>query len=72
MKREEIRLLPVVEWGGREFLVDVDARQFRNANDAGDFIDMHSPQGRAIVRQMQGTQWSIHAVDTGGQEDAAV
>jgi hypothetical protein len=72
MTREEARLLPVVECDGREFLVDVDSRQFRNVNDASDFIDMHSRQGRAIVRQMQGTQWSIHAVDSGGQEDAAV
>ena len=72
MTREQARLLPVVEWEGREFLVDVDSRQFRNVNDVNDFIDMHSPQGRAIVRQMQGTQWTIHAVDSGGQEDAAV
>jgi hypothetical protein len=72
MTQEEARLLPVIEWAGREFLVDVDSRQFRNVNDPDDPIHMHSSQGRAIVRQMQGTQWSIHAVDSGGQEDAAV
>ena len=72
MTREEAWLLPVVEWEGREFLVDVEARQFRNVNDAGDFIDMHSAQGRAMVKQMKGTHWKVHAVDTGGQEDAAV
>ena len=72
MTREEARLLSVIEWARREFLVDVDSRQFRNANDPDDSIHMHSPQGRAIVGQMQGTQWSIHAVDSGGQEDAAV
>jgi len=72
MTQKEARLLPVIEWESREFLVDVDARQFRNVDDASDCIDMHSPQGRAIVREMQGTQWSIHAVDSGGQEDAAV
>jgi len=72
MAREEARLLPVIRWGGREFLVDVDARQFRNVNDASDFIAMHSLKGRAIMRQMQGTQWSIHAVDSDGQEEMAV
>ncbi len=72
MTREEARLLPVIHWGGREFLVDVDGRQFRNANDAGDFIDMHSPRGRAIVMQMQDEQWHIFAVDSGGQADVMV
>jgi len=72
MARKDPRLLPVIQWEGREFLVDVDARQFRNANDAGDFIGMHSPQGRAMVRQMQGAEWRVFAVDSGGQEDVAV
>lgn len=64
MTREEARLLPVIEWGGRELLVDVDGRQFRNVNEADDFIDMHSPQGRAIVRQMPDVEWHIFAVDS--------
>ena len=72
MTREEAQLLPVVEWEGREFLVDVDGRQFRNVNDASDSIDMHSPQGRAIVRQMQDVQWHIFAVDSGVQTDVTV
>ncbi len=65
MTREQARWLPVVEWDGREFLVDVDRRQFRNVNDAGDFIGMHSPQGRAMVRQMQDVEWRVFAVDCG-------
>ena len=72
MTREEANLLPVVEWEGREFLVDVGRRQFRNVNDAGDVIDMHSPQGRAIVRQMRDTEWHVFAVDSSGQTDSAV
>ena len=60
--REDARLLPVVEWDGREFLVDVGARRFRNVNDAGDFIDMHSQSGREIVRQMQDAEWRAFAV----------
>ena len=72
MTREDARLLPVIEWAGREFLVDVDSRQFRNVNDAGDFIDMHSAQGRAIVRQIQDVKWHVFAVDSGGQMDVTV
>jgi len=71
MAREEARLLPVIEWEGREFLVDVDARQFQNVNDAGDSIGMHSPQGRAIVRRMQDTKCRVFAVDSGGEADSA-
>jgi hypothetical protein len=70
MAREDARLLPVVEWDGREFLVDVAGRQFRNVDDASDIIGMHSPQGRAIVRQMRDTRWRIFAVDSGGQMDS--
>ena len=72
MTRKDAQLLPVVQWDGREFLVDVDGRRFRSVNDAGDFIDMHSPQGRAIVRQMQDTEWRVFAVDSEGHKDVTV
>ena len=71
MTRKDTRLLPVIEWEGREFLVDVDGRRFRNVNDVGDSISMHSPQGRAIVRQIQDAEWRVFAVDSGGQMDSA-
>ena len=70
MVGKDAQLLPVVEWDGREFLVDVDGRRFRNVNDAGDFIGMHSPQGRAIVRQMQYVEWRVFAVDSGGETNS--
>ena len=60
--REDARLLPVIQWDGREFLVDVGARRFRDINDAGDFVDMHSKQGREIVRRMQDAEWRVFAV----------
>ena len=72
MVREDARLLPIVQWGDREFLVDVESRQFRNLNDAGDSIGMHSPQGRVIVRQMQDAKWHTFAVDSGGQTGVMV
>lgn len=71
MVKDNARLLPVVQWDGREFLVDVDTRRFRNVNDASDFIGMHSPRGRAIVRHMRDTEWRVFAVDSGGQTDSA-
>ena len=64
--REDARLLPFIQSDGREFLVDVGARQFRNVNDADDFIDMHSRKGREIVRQMQGAEWRVFAVAAKG------
>ena len=60
--REDARLLPVIQWGGREFLVDVGARRFRNVDDAGDFVDMHSKKGREILEQMQDAEWRVFAV----------
>jgi len=71
MATESARLLPVIQWDGREFLVDIDGRQFRNVNDADDFIDMHSHQGREIVRQMQDVEWRVFAVDSTDQTDSA-
>ena len=62
MVEESARLLPVIQWAGREFLVDVSARRFRDINDAGDFVDMHSKKGREIVGQMQGAEWRVFAV----------
>jgi len=72
MTRKDARLLPVVEWEGREFLVDVDARQFRHVDDTSDFIAMHSPQGRAIVKQMQDAEWRVFAVDSGSRTDVTI
>jgi hypothetical protein len=72
MANEDARLLSVVEWNGREFLVDIEARQFRNVDDASDLIGMHSPQGRLILEQMQSITWHVFAVDSGGPTDLTV
>lgn len=72
MASEEVRLLPVVEWGGKEFLVDVASRRFRNVNDPSGSVDMHSPQGRAIIRQTRNTEWHSFAVNSGDQKGATV
>ena len=55
----------------KDQVITITGDRIESVNDADDSIHMHSPQGRAIVRQMQGTQWNVHAVDLGGQEDAS-
>ncbi len=64
-KVQEPRLLPVAEVDGREFLVDVENRQFRSFNEPGEVIGMHSEQGRKMVRDMQGGEWRCHGLSTG-------
>ena len=64
----EPKLLPVAEADGREFLVDVENRQFRNFKNPDEVIGMHSEQGRKMLRDMQGSQWRCHGLLTGTDE----
>ena len=63
-KGQEPRLLPVAELGGREFLVDVENRQFRNFTKPDEVIGMHSEQGRKMLKDMQGSEWRCHGLCT--------
>ena len=65
---KEPRLLPVAEVDGREFLVDIENRQFRNLTNRDDVIGMHSEQGRKMLRDMQGSRWRCHGLFTGTDE----
>ena len=49
------QLLPVARINRQEFLVDVDNRQFSNFKNFDEFIEMHSQQGRKMVKDMQGS-----------------
>ena len=49
------QLLPVARINRQEFLVDVDKRQFSNFKNFDEFIEMHSQQGRKMVKDMQGS-----------------
>jgi hypothetical protein len=64
----EPRLLPVAELNGREFLVDVENRLFRNFKEPDEVIGMHSEQGRQVVKDMQGTEWRCHGLWAGTDE----
>ena len=49
--------LPVVDFGGTEFLVDIDLREFRNVDEPESTVSFYSEQGRRMIRAMAGTQW---------------
>ena len=65
---KEPRLLPVAEVDGREFLVDVENRLFRNFTHPDEVIGMHSAQGRKMLRDMQGSRWRCHGLFMGTNE----
>jgi len=71
-KGQEPKLLPVAKLNGREFLVDVENRQFRNFNEPGEVIRMHSQQGRKMLKDMQGGEWSCHGLSTATTDEAEV
>ena len=68
----EPRLLPVAQVNGQEFLVDVENRLFRSFTNPDEVIGMHSPQGRRILKDMQGSQWRCHGLSTGTTDEAEV
>jgi hypothetical protein len=59
------RLLPVVEFDNKEFLVDIDNREFKDINDMDSAVNMHSRKGRKMVELMQGTEWRRFAIEPG-------
>ncbi|MHC4072169.1 MAG: hypothetical protein ACYSUD_10645 [Planctomycetota bacterium] len=71
-KAQEPRLLPVAELDGKEFLVDVENRQFRNFKDPDAVIGMHSEQGKKMVKDMRGSEWRCHGLSKGTTDKAEV
>ncbi len=65
-------LLPIARIGNRDFLVDVERREFRDFDDPDNVINMHSPVGRQILSEMQGTDWNSMGISTGRQKDLVV
>jgi hypothetical protein len=71
MKMEE-KLLPLAEVEGREFLIDIENREFRDFDNSENVIKMHSPVGRELLSQMMGTDWNCMGISTGRQRDLEV
>ena len=64
---QDIKLLPLAKIDGRDFLVDIEHHEFRDFDNTGTVIKMHSPVGRQILREMQGTDWNSMGISTGRQ-----
>ena len=69
---EDKRLVPVAKLQGREFLVDIENREFVDTNDLNNCISMHSRKGRAMVSEMAGREWHCFSVYPGKQDGMAV
>ena len=63
----DVKLLPLAKVAGREVLVDVENREFRDFDDSDKIIKMHSIAGRQILEKMQGTDWNSMGISTGRQ-----
>jgi hypothetical protein len=69
---EETALLPIAKLYGKEYLVDVKKRQFRNFHNPEDVIWMYSLKGRQMVRDIQGTEWESYGISTGAVDKVEV
>jgi len=56
-------LLPIAKAFGREYLVDIERREFRQFNNPAYVINMHSERGRRIVKECLGQQWHGFGLD---------
>ena len=68
----DVKLLPLAKVAGREVLVDVENREFRDFNDSENVIRMHSPAGRRILEKMQGSDWNSMGISVGRQDGLEV
>ena len=67
-----VKLLPLAKIANREFLVDIESREFRDFDDPKNVIKMHSPAGRELLEQMMGTDWNSVGISTGRQKGLEV
>ena len=63
VQEKEPRLLPIVKLHGIEYLVDIDQREFREFKNPDNVINMHSEQGRRIVKMSFGQEWRRFGLD---------
>lgn len=63
MKQEnESRLLPITEYQGIQYLVDIENRQFREVPNGQVRISFRSEQGQAMVKEMLGSEWRSYGL----------
>jgi hypothetical protein len=61
----ETRLLPVVKADGREYLVDVARREYRDFDNPESVVKMHSPAGRELLEEIRGCDWKSFGLSCG-------
>ena len=49
--------LPVVEFDGVQYVIDIENRRFGQFNDPDSGVEFHSDQGREMARVMIGQEW---------------
>ena len=64
---QDTKLLPLIKLYGKEFLVDVERREFRDFDDPDNVVKMHSSVGRQLIKEIQGTDWNSMGISTGRQ-----
>lgn len=57
MEEDGTEWLPVVEFEGVEYVVDVQNRRFRLLLAPTEIVAFHSDEGQEMVRAMTGTEW---------------
>ena len=55
--KRESRLLPILCFEERDFLVDIERRQFRDIGNAAYVVSMHSEKGRRMIAECAGQEW---------------
>ena len=69
---QEPRLRPMTKLNGRDFLVDIENRHFRNFTNPDEVIEMHSQRGRKMLKDMQASKWESYGLSTGKIDRAEV
>ena len=69
---EDTKLLSLAKVADRQFLVDVEGREFRDFDNPDAVIKMHSLAGRELLGHMKGSGWNSMGISTGRQKDLVV
>ena len=56
-------LLPVVDFDGNDFLIDIGRREFRRVDEPESRISFYSERGRRMITAMKGMQWRRYGLN---------
>ncbi len=58
-KKKATEWLPVVDFSGAQYVVDIEHRQFRRFDNPTSGISFYSDAGRQMTEAMAGTEWRV-------------